>query len=160
MYRIGRITKTHGVRGELKVQSTTDFERFVEGRVIYYLDSDQKRYLKIKSVRLQHPQLLIKFEEINNLNEAEVIRGKDLFTDEDPTLLEDEYTKDQLVGLEVVTNKGEVLGKVVDLMFLPSQEVLVIKGMAPKNILIPFLKEFVLEVSDKIYVKLIEGLIW
>lgn len=160
MYRIGKITTTHGVKGEFKVQSTTDFERFVEGRVIYYLEKDQKRFLTIKSIRTQHSNFLVQFKEIKDLTEAEALRGKYLFTDEEPELEKDEFTKELLIGLEVVDDKGQLIGKVIDVMFLPSQELLVVKGESPKNILIPFLKEFVLEVSDKIYVKLIEGLIW
>lgn len=160
MYQIGRIAKTHGVKGEVKVSLTTDFDRFIVGKTIYYYQQDQKIYLTIESVRPQQTMLLVKFKELNSLNEVETLTQKLLYTAEEPPLGEDEYTRHQLIGMTVVSTEGETIGVVKNVMFLPSQEVLVIERDQDKDALIPFLKEFVIEVSDKIVVKLIEGLIW
>lgn len=160
MYQIGKIVKTHGIKGEVKIQSMSDFDRFVPKKTIYYYEKGEKIYLKIATVRKQQQLFLVKFDGFNSLNDVEALKGLDLYTDERPTLEEDEYLKEDLVGLEVYSTNGEYIGKVIDLMFLPSQETLVIKGETKKKILIPFLKEFVIEITDKIVIQVIEGLIW
>ncbi len=159
MYRIGKIVNTHGIKGEVKVLSTSDFDRFKKGNTIYYYEKKNKVYLQIKSVRRQHELYLIKFEGYNSLTEVESLTGLNLFTSERPTLEEDEYIKEDLVNLLVYSTKNELIGKVVDLRFLPSQELLVVESEDQKQILIPFIKEFVVSITDKIVIKVIEGLI-
>lgn len=120
----------------------------------------RKVNLKIKSVRMQNEIFLIKFEGFNSLTEVEDLKGLELFTSDRPELEEDEYIKEDLIGLSVYSTEGELIGKVIDLRFLPSQELLVVKGEGKKEILIPLIAEFVVSINDKIIVKVIEGLIW
>ena len=159
MYRIGRIVRTHGVKGEVKIASTSDFERLIPGKVIYYVKDNTEVKLEIESVRRQQELYLVKFKGLDSLTEVETFKGLDLFTNEEPDLLEDEFTFESLKGLEVITEEGVKIGKVIDVLSLPSQELLVIRGERKKEILIPFLKQFVIEVSDKITVRIIEGMI-
>ncbi|MGI6787216.1 MAG: ribosome maturation factor RimM [Acholeplasmataceae bacterium] len=159
MYRIGVVVNTHGIKGEVKVQSTSDFERFIKGKIIYYYENDEKVYLEIKSVRYQHEILLIKFVGFETLTAAEKLKGLQLFTSERPQLDPDEYLKEDLINLLVYTTDHKLIGKVIDLKFLPSQELLVVKGNDQKKILIPFVDEFIVSITDKIVIKVIEGLI-
>jgi 16S rRNA processing protein RimM len=159
MYRVGKIVNTHGIKGELKVMSTSDFDRFKKGNTLYYYNKKEKVNLKIKSVRMQNEIFLIKFEGFNSLTEVEDLKGLELFTSDRPELEEDEYIKEDLIGLSVYSTEGELIGKVIDLRFLPSQELLVVKGEGKKEILIPLIAEFVVSINDKIIVKVIEGLI-
>lgn len=62
--------------------------------------------------------------------------------------------------MDVITIDNINVGKVVDVLSLPSQDILVIKGEKPKEILVPFLKEFIVKVEDKIIIKVIEGMLW
>ncbi len=160
MYRVGKIVNTHGIKGEVKVMSTSDFDRFKKGNTLYYYNKKEKVNLKIKSVRMQNEIFLIKFEGFNSLTEVEDLKGLELFTSDRPELEEDEYIKEDLIGLSVYSTEGELIGKVIDLRFLPSQELLVVKGEGKKEILIPLIAEFVVSINDKIVVKVIEGLIW
>ncbi len=160
MYRVGKIVNTHGIKGEVKVMSTSDFDRFKKGNTLYYYNKKEKVNLKIKSVRMQNEIFLIKFEGFNSLTEVEDLKGLELFTSDRPELEEDEYIKEDLIGLSVYSTEGELIGKVIDLRFLPSQELLVVKGEGKKEILIPLIAEFVVSINDKIIVKVIEGLIW
>ncbi len=159
MYRVGKIVNTHGIKGEVKVMSTSDFDRFKKGNTLYYYNKKEKVNLKIKSVRMQNEIFLIKFEGFNSLTEVEDLKGLELFTSDRPELEEDEYIKEDLIGLSVYSTEGELIGKVIDLRFLPSQELLVVKGEGKKEILIPLIAEFVVSINDKIVVKVIEGLI-
>ncbi|HHT82819.1 MAG TPA: 16S rRNA processing protein RimM [Acholeplasmataceae bacterium] len=159
MYRVGKIVNTHGIKGEVKVMSTSDFDRFKKGNTLYYYNKKEKVNLKIKSVRMQNEIFLIKFEGFNSLTEVEDLKGLELFTSDRPELEEDEYIKEDLIGLSVYSTEGELIGKVIDLRFLPSQELLVVKGEGKKEILIPLIAEFVVSINDKIIVKVIEGLI-
>jgi 16S rRNA processing protein RimM len=159
MYRVGKIVNTHGIKGEVKVMSTSDFDRFKKGNTLYYYNKKEKVNLKIKSVRMQNEIFLIKFEGFNSLTEVENLKGLELFTSDRPELEEDEYIKEDLIGLSVYSTEGELIGKVIDLRFLPSQELLVVKGEGKKEILIPLIAEFVVSINDKIIVKVIEGLI-
>lgn len=160
MYRIGKIIKTHGIKGEVKVAKIGDFERLIPGKVIYFYDNKTKVNLTIETVRMQQQIYLVKFKEYNSLTEVEKIKGIHLFTDEDPNLLEDEFTHQMLIGMDVITIDNINVGKVVDVLSLPSQDILVIKGEKPKEILVPFLKEFIVKVEDKIIIKVIEGMLW
>jgi 16S rRNA processing protein RimM len=157
MYRVGQIVNTHGIKGELKVMSTSDFDRFKKGNTLYYYNKKEKVNLKIKSVRMQNEIFLIKFEGFNSLTEVEDLKGLELFTSDRPELEEDEYIKEDLIGLSVYSTEGELIGKVIDLRFLPSQELLVVKGEGKKEILIPLIAEFVVSINDKIIVKVSEG---
>ena len=76
--------------------------------------------------------------------------------DERPELEEDEFTMAELTGLQVVTTKGEVLGKVDEVLPYPAHDILKVG-----ETLIPLVKEFVKEVDVKggrITVELIEGM--
>ena len=133
MYRVGKIVNTHGIKGEVKVMSTSDFDRFKKGNTLYYYNKKEKVNLKIKSVRMQNEIFLIKFEGFNSLTEVEDLKGLELFTSDRPELEEDEYIKEDLIGLSVYSTEGELIGKVIDLRFLPSQELLVVKGEGKKR---------------------------
>ena len=160
MYFIGKVTKTHGVKGEVKVKSETDFDRFQEGKTIYYIKKDgSKQFLEIESVRNQMEILLIKFKGLDNLDSVQVLKQKNLYADEDPELKENEFTVKELLGLKVYSHLDEYIGVVKDIMFLPKDDVLVVEKSDGKEALIPFIKQFILEVSDKIVVQVIEGLI-
>lgn len=159
MYRIGKIVSTHGIKGEVKVLSTSDFKRFVAGKTIYYYDKDNQIFLNIESVRNQQELFLIKFKGFDTLTAVEPLKGVMLFTDERPELKRDEYIKEDLINLLVYSTENELIGRVVDLRFLPTQELLVVENNDHKKIFIPLLKEFVISITDKIIVKVIEGLI-
>lgn len=82
---------------------------------------------------MQNEIFLIKFEGFNSLTEVEDLKGLELFTSDRPELEEDEYIKEDLIGLSVYSTEGELIGKVIDLRFLPSQELLVVKGEGKKR---------------------------
>jgi len=156
----GKLVNTHGLRGEVKIISDSDFkdERFKKGSKIFIGDLE----VTIKSHRVHKNFDLVVFEEFNNINDVEKYKGTDLFIDKKDLkeLVEDEFYYHQLEGMEVF-NGTELVGVVIEVRDMPSKELLVIKGKE-KSIYVPFVDEFIKEVDidgNKIIIEAIEGLL-
>jgi 16S rRNA processing protein RimM len=127
---VGRITRPHGVRGEVSVEVRTDDPdlRFAVGRVMA-TDPAAAGPLTVESVRWHSGRLLIRFAGIADRNQAEELRGTWLTLDSsevgstgDP----DEFHDHELIGLAVVTTLGEPVGRVTDVRHF-GQDLLVIE---------------------------------
>lgn len=159
-YEIGRIINTHGIRGEVKVKTDSDFDRFVVGKTIYVLDKDIKKELTIKAVRKFPQGLIVKFVGIDNINDIEYLKGSLLYTDEEPVLEEDEYHYNDLIGLKVINQNNVEIGVVNDVIDVPQGHLLQVKTSS-KMVLIPFVSAFVKEIDEhSIKIEEIEGLLW
>ncbi|SNR90132.1 16S rRNA processing protein RimM [Anaerovirgula multivorans] len=161
--KVGKILNTHGIKGEVKVLSLTDYdERFEELEWIYIEGVEKKFY--INSIKYRPKNLLISFKDYDDINQVEKFKGKYLLIDESQkrVLAEDTYYISDIIGLEVYTAEEEYLGKVVDILQAGSSEVYVIKNQQGKEVMIPAVKEFIPEISletGRIIVKPIEGMI-
>lgn len=161
--RIGKILNTHGIKGEVKVLSLTDYdERFEELDWIYIEGIEEKFY--INNIKYRPKDILISFKGYDNINQVERFKGKYLLIDESQKreLPEDTYYISDIIGLEAYTVNEEYLGKIMDILQAGSSEVYVIKNQQDKEIMIPAVKEFIPEISLKkgrITVKPIEGMI-
>ena len=118
--RVGVITSPHGVRGEVKVYPTTDdVMRFKKlDKVILDLGRGETRELKIRQVKFFKNMVILKFDGVDTMNEVEGWRQKDLLITRDQAipLEEDEFFITDLIGLNVVTDEGETLGTLTDVM--------------------------------------------
>src|SRR5215208_6936686 len=114
---IGRIARTHGVRGDVLVNPETDFpeERFVEGRVLQLEMAGRLEPVTIASVRFHQGRPLLGFEGIDTMDAAEAIVGAELRLPEAeiPPLPADTYYRHDLVGCEVTDTQGEPIGRVI-----------------------------------------------
>ncbi len=126
---VGRVTRPHGVRGEVSVEVRTDEpdQRFAVGRVLA-TDPAAAGPLTVDSARWHSGRLLIRFAGIADRNQAEELRGTWLTLDsaevrpsDDP----DEFHDHELIGLAVVTTSGEPVGRVTDVRHF-GQDLLVI----------------------------------
>ena len=110
MYEIGKITTTHGIRGEVKVIDLSDFNRFKKNEKVFIIVNNEKLVLTIENIKSQVKNLIIKFKEFNNINEVELYKGCDLYLPKDKVeeaLENDEYLISDLIGLNVfLTFKG------------------------------------------------------
>ncbi len=144
---VGQIVGPHGVRGEIKVKSLTDFpERFAPGSRLYLDEEPFQR--EVISSRPHRGMLLIKLAGLTDRNAVEHLRGKYLFIarEEAMALEEDEYYEDELVGLRVETMEGEVLGELMEIMWTGANEVYIVQG--PRGeVLIPAIAQVVQEVD-------------
>jgi 16S rRNA processing protein RimM len=127
---VGRVTRPHGVRGEVSVEVRTDDPdlRFSVGRVMA-TDPAAAGPLTVESVRWHSGRLLIRFDGIGDRNQAEELRGTWLTLDSaeaGPTGDPDEFHDHELIGLAVVTTSGEPVGRVTDVRHF-GQDLLVIE---------------------------------
>ena len=127
---VGRITRPHGVRGEVSVEVRTDEpdRRFAVGRVLA-TDPAAAGPLTVESARWHSGRLLIRFAGVADRNRAEDLRGIWLTLDSaeaGPTGDPDEFHDHELIGLAVVTTSGEPVGRVTDVRHF-GQDLLVIE---------------------------------
>ena len=160
---VGVIANTHGVRGEVKVYPTTDdVNRFKKLKEIYM--GDEKAPLHIQSVKFQKNMVILGFKEFTTLNEVEGLRNKELFVDRAHAvkLQKDEYFISDLIGMKVVTDEGADLGELTDVMTTGANDVYVVKTTDGKEVLLPAIKECVLNVdmNERVMsVHIMEGLL-
>lgn len=156
---IGKIINTFGIKGELKIYSESDFieHRYRKGAKIYI---DNKEHI-VSSFRIHQNLVLITIDEIKDINQVLQYVGKDIYasSNDNPELEEDEYYLDDLIGLKVYNQHNEYLGIVNDFLDLPQGEVMEILTDKNKKILIPFVDDFIIEITDEaIIIEEIEGL--
>ena len=164
--KLGTIIGSFSLDGTLKVMSTTDFakERYQEGNTIYLLNK-KKEYLPLTvvSFRMNGKLDFVKVNEINTKEEAESYKGCDLLIDkEEANVPKGYYRFSDLEGCEVILEDENVIGKVKKVEEYPAQATVRVKMNNGKELLIPFVKAFIVKVdiSKKvIVVRLIEGMI-
>ena len=130
LLKVGVITTTHGVRGEVKVFPTTDdAERFLELEYVLLDTGRELRRLDIKNVRFFKNLVILKFDGIDNINDIEKYKGKDLWIprEEAQELGEDEYYIADLQGLNVVLEDGTGFGTLRDVMETGANDVYIIE---------------------------------
>lgn len=167
---IGRVWRAHGVRGEIKVvPETDDPARFEDLQAVYVGSSPASaRVRQVENVRLQPTKrgtvIIMKLEGIDSREQVDALRRADVFAREAdlPALADDEFFIHDLIGLHVVTDEGEPVGIVEEVMTVPAQEILVVSRKGKEAVLIPAVGEFVVEMDldeRRIVVRPIEGLL-
>ena len=165
LLKVGVITTTHGVRGEIKVFPTTDdAERFLELEYVLLDTGRELRRLDIKNVRFFKNLVILKFDGIDNINDIEKYKGKDLWIprEEAQELGEDEYYIADLQGLEVVLEDGTEFGTLRDVMETGANDVYIIDSNEHGEVLLPAIKECILDVDlekNTMTVHLMKGLL-
>ncbi|GFN31920.1 ribosome maturation factor RimM [Paenibacillus xylaniclasticus] len=171
-YTVGKLVNTHGIRGEIKVWPQTDFPevRFAKGSKLTLFDEEKggRVEVEVAGARLQKNVYIVKLKGYDNINDIEKYKGWTLkVSDNDLVDLEEgEYYYHQIIGCTVVTEEGEELGTVTDILSPGANDVWVVKGKGsngrPKEILLPVIDDVLrkVDVANKtITVHLLEGLI-
>lgn len=161
---VGQIVNTFGIKGELKVNPfTDDIRRFDDLEKVYVKTKKESKLYKVENARYHKNMVLLKLENINNPEDGEKLKNAFLEIDrEDAIPLEEgTYFIVDLIGLEVYTDEGQLLGKVEDIYNTGSKDIYVVKDELGKQILLPGIEEVIKEVKleDRIIVHLIPGLI-
>ena len=161
---IGQIVNTFGIKGEVKVAPfTDDINRFDDLKKVYVRTKKDLKIYKVENARYHKNMVLLKFEGINNPEEAELLKNSFLEVDrEDAIPLEEgTYFIVDLIGLDVYTDDGKLLGKVEDIYNTGANDIYVVKDELGKQILLPGIDDVIKEVKleDRIIVHLIPGLI-
>ena len=150
LLRVGVITSTHGVRGEVKVFPTTDdMNRFKKLKNVILDTGKEKKTLNIESVKFFKNMVILKFKGFDNINDVEMWRQKDLLITRDQAvkLNPDENFIVDLIGLNVLTDEGETLGVMKDVLQTGANDVYIVKTAAGKEVLLPAIKDCILNVD-------------
>ncbi len=162
---VGTITKAFGLRGEVKVRPepglVNDLLKYSEFTV--FVKGGRKK-LQVENVRLSGPFLIFKFEGINSIEDANLIKGLELNVHEDELqeLEDDEFYFFQLEGLTVKDINGRVIGVVNKVISMPASEIIQVFDENGRETLIPVLKVFVKKIDlekGEILVELPDGMV-
>lgn len=156
----GKIVGVFGLKGELKVISESDTNRFIKDNELYLGKNETKlQKVKVSSSRVHKGMYLITINDLFDINLVEKYVGLNFYIDrEEMDDLEDgEFYLDDLIGLKVINQNKEVLGPVVEVLDL-YHPVIEIELKNGKKILMPFVKEYVKGFDEEyIYIEEIEG---
>ncbi|MGM9927491.1 MAG: ribosome maturation factor RimM [Bacillus sp. (in: firmicutes)] len=167
-FNVGKIVNTHGIKGEVRVISRTDFadERYKVGNTLFLFQGANEApvQLKVASHRRHKNFDLLTFEGYYNVNQVErfkegVLKVPESYLGE---LDENEYYFHEIIGCTVVTDAGEELGKIREILTPGANDVWVIQAKKGKDILIPYIDEIVREIdviNKKITITPMEGLL-
>jgi len=168
LYSVGKIVNTHGLRGELKILSQTDFPdiRFKPKSKLIMQSPDLKTTVpvEVESAREHKNVFIVKFKQYADINQVEPYKGWMLKVSERDLakLDEGEYYYHEIVGCTVVTEEGEELGTITEILTPGANHVWTITRPNGKQLLIPVIDEVVLDVdvaNKKVLVHLMEGLL-
>lgn len=165
LLRVGVISSAHGVKGEVKVYPTTDDpNRFLDLKQVKLDTGRELRELEIESVKFFKQMVILKFKGIDNINDIEKYRGKDLLIERDQAVkLEDgEYFIYDLIDSTVYSDDGRKLGILTEIMTGAANDVYVVKMTDGKELLLPCIKDCILDINTEkkeIKVHVLNGLL-
>lgn len=161
---VGKIINTHGLRGDVKIVTWTDYpEDFEEIDKVYIRRKTGDEILTITNIKYQKNNIIVKFKEIADINEAEKYKNLVVWADREdlPQLPEGAHYIADLIGLDVVDEDGNLVGKLVDVFNTGANDIYDVKRDGKKNLLLPVIDEVVKDIdldAKKITVHIMEGL--
>lgn len=166
-YKVGKIVNTHGIRGEVRVISSTDFteERYRVGEQLFLFRENQETLpLTIASYRRHKNFDLLSFEGYPNINQVEPFRDGILKISEKQMgeLDEHEYYYHEIIGLTVVDEDDKEIGKITEILSPGANDIWVVKRKGQKDALIPYIESVVKDIDlteGIVHVEIPEGLL-
>ena len=163
-FEIGQIVNHFGIKGMVKVVPyTDDITRFDDLKTVYVSIRQTQKQYEIEEVKYHKNMVLIKFKGIDKVEEAETLRNAILKVErKDAAKLEKgSYYIADLLGMQVYTDEGKLLGVLVDIYNTGSNDIYVVKTEEHKQILLPAIHDVIKEISleeNKMIVHMISGL--
>ncbi len=163
--KIGQIVNVHGIKGEVKVYPYTDDIVNLSKKKYVYLDESIESKININLCRIQKNMLLVKFEKIDTVEEAEKLRNKYIYVlkEELDSLEEDNYYVDDLLSMQVVDIKNnKAIGTITYVFNTGANDIYEVLLEDGKKAYLPAIKQVVKKVDideKKMYVELMKGLI-
>ena len=167
-FNVGKIVNTHGIRGELKILSQTDFpeERFKPGNKLFLMNPDETEKLEavIETARVHKNSYIVLFKGWDDINKVEKYKGWSVKVGEDQLfeLPPDEFYYFEIVGCTVMSEEGQEIGKVTEILTPGANDVWVVQPSKGKPVYIPYIDDVVKQVdveNKRITIHLLEGLI-
>lgn len=165
LLQIGVITSTHGIKGEVKVFPTTDDNnRFRKLKDCFIEYKDEFIPVKAKGCKFFKNMVILQFEGIDNINDVEKYKQCKVYVDREHavSLEKDEYFVTDLIGLQVVSEDGHILGTLKEIIPTGANDVYVVVDKNGGELLLPAIKECILFVDMErkmMRVHLMKGLV-
>lgn len=165
LLQIGTITTTHSLKGEVKVfPLTDDVKRFEDLKEAILIQRDRQIPVTKERVKYFKNLVIVKFREFNDISEVEGLKGAGIFVKREDAvkLSENEYFETDLLGLEVYDEDDERLGTLEEVIHTGANDVYSIKTDEGRDILIPAIKQCILDVDideGRMRVHLLKGLV-
>jgi 16S rRNA processing protein RimM len=162
LLEIGQIVNSYGIKGFLKVVPFTDnVKRYDDLKTIYIEKNKKLKEMEIEEVKYHKNLVLLKLKGIDDINQTLEFKNCYIKIDRKDAveLPEDTYFIVDLIGLEVITDEGETLGKLIDVFPTGSNDVYVVKNELGKQTLLPAIGDVIKKVdiqNKKMIVHLIE----
>lgn len=163
--QVGAITSTHGIRGEVKVFPTTDDpERFKKLKQVILDTGRERKELEIEGVKFFKQFVILKFKGIDNINDIEKYKGKNLFVSREHAvkLEKDEYFIADLIGMQVILEDGSLFGKLTDVLQTGANDVYCVETDQHGEVLLPAIGECIKNVDvekGEMTVHILQGLL-
>ena len=150
LLKVGVISSTHGLKGEVKVFPTTDdVKRFRQLKEVLLDAGDEKTVLQIEQVKFFKQFVILKFKGIDDIEDVQKYKGKDLLVTRENAveLKKDEYFIADLIGVSVISDDNSLRGILKDVIQTGANDVYVIDLEDGRQLLLPAIKECVLMVD-------------
>ncbi len=150
LLKVGVISSTHGLKGEVKVFPTTDdVKRFRQLKEVLLDAGDEKTVLQIEQVKFFKQFVILKFRGIDDIEDVQKYKGKDLLVTRENAvkLKKDEYFIADLIGVGVISDDNSLRGILKDVIQTGANDVYVIDLEDGRQLLLPAIKECVLMVD-------------
>ena len=160
---IGKFRRPHGIRGEIVMTVMTDFPEIIQpGQKIFVGDGHQPYH--VKGVRWHGGDLLVSLKELPDRTAVEIFRNIMVYmkAEDTPDLPEGDFYLHQLVGMEVITDEDQHLGKIKEIILTGANDVYLIESVDGKELLLPAIDQVVLDINQeegKVLVHIIPGLL-
>lgn len=163
LLEIGQIVNSYGIKGFLKVVPLVDNNnQFKEFKTIYIQENKKSKELKVEEIKFSKNLVLVKVEGIDTIDEALKLKNLYLYAKrEDIKLEEGAHFIVDLIGLEVYTDEGKLLGKLKEVLQPGANDVYVVENEEKEQILIPVIPDVIKKIDlqeKKVIVKLLNGL--
>lgn len=165
IFLIGKVSATHGVRGQLRITSFSgDADSFMALQsVMIKKPGGGMDTFAVAGAKAHGKKIILSLKEYANINEVLHLVGREVYVyrHQLPVLSDDEFYWCDLLGLTVSTEGGEVLGELVDIISTGSNDVYVVRD-DEREVLIPALEDVVIDVDStakRMTVRLLEGLL-
>jgi len=160
---IGKFRKPHGIRGEVRMTVLTNYPELIAVGQMIYVGERHQPY-QIRSLRWHGGDLLVSLEELIDRTAVEIFRNIPVFmlSQDMPEPPEGEFYLHQLIGSEVLTDEGEKLGTLKEVLLTGANDVYLVETPAGKEILLPAIEDVILNIDLEtriILVHIIPGLL-
>ncbi len=164
-FRVGVISNTHGVKGELKVFPTTDdVTRFKSLKNIRLVGNKKELEVEIENVRFFKNMAIIKLADYDDINDVIGFKGMDIIIDRQDAvkLKENEYFISDIIGARVRLEDERELGTVKNVIMTGANEVFEIESDIYGSVLVPSIKDCIKKLDVKnglLVVSLLDGML-